>query len=79
MNLPDSAGREEIRTAIGAFIESRPYVVSLLSLELSFAPDPEGVDWCVPTSVEHHDITAVIETEGRSFCVPAAVDESEYV
>jgi hypothetical protein len=78
MNLPDSAGREEIRTAIGAFIESRPYVVSMLSLELSFVPDPESVDWCVPTSVEHHDIVAVIETEGRSFGVAATMDEGEY-
>ena len=76
LNLPDDAGLAEIRAAIGAFIESRPYVASMISLELKFTPDLQRMEWCVPTSAVHHDIVA--EAAGPSVCVQAAVDESTY-
>ena len=76
--MPDDAGPAEISAAISAFVEAQPYVASMISLELSFTPDLEGVDWCVPTSAAHHEIVAGAETAGSGFCVQAAVDESTY-
>ncbi|MEA2880294.1 MAG: hypothetical protein QOF14_5490 [Hyphomicrobiales bacterium] len=77
LDLPDDAGRPEIRTAIVGFIESRPYVASMVGLELSYTPDLSSAHWCVPTSAARHDIVAVAETAGLGGCVPA-VAESAY-
>ena len=78
LDLPDEAGPAEIRTTIGSYIESRPYVASLISLELSFTPDLRGVDWCVPTSAAEHEIVAAAEAES-GICRDAAADETIYV
>ena len=78
MDLPDDAGRPEFQAAITAFVESRPYVANLISLDLSFTPDLQDVDWCVPTSATHHDIIAGGEKVESDTCVHVPVDEGAY-
>ena len=79
LDLPDDAGPADVRKAVGDFIESRPYVASLIGLALSFTPDLASVDWCVPTSAARHDIVAGPEPARSDGRVPAPANEDLYV
>ncbi|MEJ1968738.1 MAG: hypothetical protein WDN03_08950 [Rhizomicrobium sp.] len=65
------AGDDEI----AEFIETRPYVDALVSLDLSYSPRREALDWYFLTSATSHAITPTDEgpcTELRRLPAPAA-------
>lgn len=45
--------------AIGDFIRSRPYVLAILELGLTY--DPPAADWCYLTSALQHDLSGTLE------------------
>ncbi len=51
-------GQYASESEISEFIQTRPYVAAMFSIEFYYDPDPAGLDWYFLTSAIEHDISA---------------------